>query len=72
MSLHNNGRPADLVQYTLATLPDAADHVGSMAYVTDATSGSYTGAVVVAKGTEAGSPLGTAVWVDLSTGAEVA
>lgn len=71
MSLHNNGRPADLVQYTLATLPAAADHIGSLAYVTDATSGSYTGAVVVAKG-EAGSPVGNAVWIDVSTNAVVA
>ena len=63
MSLHNNGRPADLAQYTLATLPTAADHVGSLAYVTDANGG--LGAVAVARYTS-GSPIGEAAeWVDL-------
>jgi len=63
MALLNNGRPAELVSYTLATLPAAALHVGSLVYVSDANGG--LGAVAVARYTS-GSPIGEAAeWVDV-------
>ena len=69
MALLNNGRPAELVQYTLATLPMSTDYVGSLIFVTDASSG--VGAVCV--GVAAGSPLGESVsWIDLVTNIAVA
>ena len=76
MALLNNGRPAELVAYTLATLPDPADHVGSLVFVTDANSG--LGAVAVARFENAGSPAGEGVgsplatWDDIATYAVVA
>lgn len=70
MALLNNGRPAELVAYTLATLPTAADHVGSLIYVSDANSGQ--GAVAVARYTS-GSPIGEAAeWADVATYSAVA
>ena len=70
MSLHNNGRPKDLAQYTLATLPTAADHLGSLVFVTDANGGQ--GAVAVSR-QAGGSPAGeVAGWYDVATYAVVA
>jgi len=69
MSLHNNGRPADLVTYTLATLPDpVTTGAGRMIYVSDANSG--VGAVAVT--TLSGSPSTEPAWVDVATYAAVA
>jgi len=70
MALLNNGRPAGLVSYTLATLPVAADHVGSLVFVSDANSG--VGAVAVSR-QAGGSPAGeSADWYDIATYAVVA
>ena len=64
MALHTNGRRVDLVQYTLATLPSAADYeLGSLIYVTDANSG--VGGVAVLIALAAGSPTAEGTWCDL-------
>jgi len=64
MALLTNGRPAPLAQYTLATLPTALSHVGSLIFVTDANSG--LGAVAVSVYVAGGSPLTEAAqWVDV-------
>jgi len=70
MALLNNGRPAQLVSYTLATLPVAADYLGNLVFVSDANGG--LGAVAVAR-QAAGSPAGEAAdWYDIATYAVVA
>ena len=68
MALLNNGRPAELVQLTLATLPTSVTNIGHLIYVTDANGG----AGAVAYGAGAGSPVGEAItWIDITTGAAV-